>query len=170
MTHVFVERDFEEAILPEQVQAMVADNGSCLDMWKVTWISSLLSKDGRKMFCHFEGSDTDSVKTAFRQTGGIAKSIWPGTLHVATESLQPNVVVERRFNQSTAIEAVQAIEDANIECLNSRNVVFVKTYFSLDKTQMICLYHAPDTESVRQAQQQAGMPVTSIWPCTQIAP
>jgi len=28
---------------------------------------------------------------------------------------------------------------------------------------MICLYHAPDAESVRLAQRQAGMPLERVW-------
>jgi len=28
---------------------------------------------------------------------------------------------------------------------------------------MICMYHAPDAESVRLAQRQAGMPIDDVW-------
>jgi hypothetical protein len=35
---------------------------------------------------------------------------------------------------------------------------------------MICLYHAPDAESVRIAQRAANMPVERIWTFSQFRP
>jgi hypothetical protein len=42
-------------------------------------------------------------------------------------------------------------------------VRFVRTYFATDRRRMICLYVAPDAESVRLAQVQAGLPHAGVW-------
>ena len=88
---------------------------------------------------------------------------WSGTVHEGPSDALVNVVVERDFDEPTTVEAMQTIEDAGAWCMELHNVEFVRTFFSLDKKKMFCLYHAPDAESVRQAQRQAGMPVTSVW-------
>ena len=44
-------------------------------------------------------------------------------------------------------------------------VTFLRTFFSLDCRRMLCLYQAPDAESVRLAQRQAGMPLERVWAC-----
>ena len=64
--------------------------------------------------------------------------------------------------------AAQAIEDAGAWCLETHRVKFARTFFSLDRTRMICLYQAPDAEAVRMAQRQAGMPMERVWACTQV--
>jgi hypothetical protein len=46
----------------------------------------------------------------------------------------------------------------------------VRTLFSTDRKRMICLYHAPDAESVRLAQRAAGMPFGEVWPFRQVLP
>jgi len=75
------------------------------------------------------------------------------------------VIVERRFETPVELAAIQAIETAWPGCLETHRVRFIKSYFGHDRTQMVCLYEAPDAESVRAAQRQAGMPHESVWPC-----
>ena len=58
---------------------------------------------------------------------------------------------------------IQAIEDEGAWCLEARNVKFVRTYFTTDRKRMVCLYNAPDAESVRQAQSQINMPMDRVW-------
>jgi Nickel responsive protein SCO4226-like len=43
-------------------------------------------------------------------------------------------------------------------------VRFLRTYFSADRRRMLCVYDAPDAESVRAAQQTIAMPVERVWP------
>jgi len=61
------------------------------------------------------------------------------------------------------LQKIQDIENAGIGCLESRNVRFIRTFFSADQKRMICLYAAPDAESVRQAQREAGVPFEEAW-------
>lgn len=73
------------------------------------------------------------------------------------------VVVERRFDEPVELADIQAIEDRGAWCLEAHKVRFLSTYFSTDRKRMICLYEAPDAESVRLAQTKAGMPFERVW-------
>ena len=145
-----------------------AKQGGCLELYRVTWQSSLLSKSGERALCWFRGADVESVRTALRVNDVDVRVLWGGTYHEAPRLpddgfAAANVVVERSFDVPTTLEEIQAIEDAAVECLEMRSVEFVCTLFSNDRTRMICLYRAPDAESVRQAQREAGMPFDAVW-------
>jgi hypothetical protein len=73
------------------------------------------------------------------------------------------VVVERAFGQPVAFEDIQAIEERGAWCLEAHGVRFLRTYFSRDRRRMICLYEAPDAESVRLAEEKAGVPFAAAW-------
>jgi hypothetical protein len=73
------------------------------------------------------------------------------------------VVVERDFPEPEEIDGLQAREDAVAWCLEERDVTFLRTYFSLDRRRMVCIYRAPDAESVRYTQRRAGLPVSAVW-------
>lgn len=74
------------------------------------------------------------------------------------------VLVERSFPEPVELQDIQAIEDRGAWCLEAHDVRFLKTYFSRDRRRMICLYEAPDAESVRIAQTKAGVPFDNVWP------
>ena len=73
------------------------------------------------------------------------------------------VVVERVFTEPIALAEFQAIAEENAWCYRLHQVRFVRSYVSNDGQHMICLYEAPDAESVRHVQRQTGMPVQRIW-------
>ena len=64
----------------------------------------------------------------------------------------------------------QQAEDAAAWCLELYKVTFLRTYFSADRKRMLCLYQAPDAESVRLSQQQAKMPFERVWACHNYTP
>ena len=68
------------------------------------------------------------------------------------------VLVERRFEQPTQFTDIQGLEDAGISCLETHHVRFLKSFLSKDRRRMLCLYEAPDAESVRLAEEQAKVP------------
>jgi hypothetical protein len=168
MTDLFLEREWSERLTPAEVIDMGENLPDCFDLYRVQWQESMLSMDGSRLVCRFSGPDAESVRLALRQAEADLTMHWPGTVHDAPE-LKPddlraaNVVVERKFDDPTAIADVQAQEDDNIGCLETHGVKFVRTFFSLDLRRMICLYLAPDAESVRIAQRQANMPVDKVW-------
>lgn len=73
------------------------------------------------------------------------------------------VVVERTLPAPASFEDLQAMEDAAAWCLELHSVTFKVSYFSRDRTRMICLYEAPDAEAVRKSQETAKLPFDAVW-------
>lgn len=163
MEHVFASREFDPPFSKADLFDLARRSEGCFGLHRIGWKSSYLALDGRSMLCHFRAPDLESARIAFRQTGSDASCLWPGTEHIADPTLEPNVLVERRFDEPADLEGLQAMEDANAWCLQSRRVTFSRTFFARDRKYMVCLYRAPDAESVRQAQLQAGLPVARVW-------
>lgn len=168
MTDLFLERAFDHPHTPDDVLALSGQAARCFGIYRVEWQGSCLSNDGQKMFCWFQAPDMESARVALRQVNADTRMFWRGTVHDAPNSgsedfAAANVLVERRFPDAVTVQQIQDIEDAGIACLESRNVRFVRTFFSADQTRMICLYEAPDAESVRQAQRKAGVPFEEAW-------
>jgi len=173
MTDVFLERAFEQPLTEGDVRAIAEESGWCFDLHKVNWHGSFLSSDGRRMVCWFDGPDAESARLALRKAKADMRILWSGTVHDApglTDATAANVLVERSFDAPVTLESIQEIEDAASGCLAAHHVAFVRTFFSRDRRRMICLYRAPDAESVRVAQRQADMPVDRIWAFRRIGP
>ena len=175
MADVFMERHFDRPVSVADLLVQFASASTCFDVHRISWQASLLSTDGQHSVCHFNAIDAETLRIAVRQVDTTVGSIWPGTVHLAAgvaaaEQASANVIVSRRFEEPVTLDSVQAIEDAGAWCLEAHNVRFLRTFFSRDRMRMICLYRAPDAESVRLAQRQAGMPVERVWRFTQMAP
>lgn len=175
MADVFMERRFDPPVTLTGLKEQFTSATNCLEMHRIGWQVSLLSTDGQCSVCRFSCPDEESLRIAVRQAGAKADSIWSGTIHLApdvvpAEQHAANVVVTRRFEAPVTLESVQAIEDAGAWCLDAHNVKFMCTFFSRDRKRMICLYCAPDAESVRLAQRQAGMPVDRVWSFNRLGP
>jgi hypothetical protein len=164
MVNVILERQFTTVLSPEGFAAMAAQSASCLPLYRVEWRESLLADDGSRLLCCFTAPDTEAVRMVARDDKAKSKVAWAGTMHDTGREGQANVVVERRFDAPVTLESLQAIEDTAAHCLQLHQVTFLRTYFSVDRKRMICLYQAPDAESVRLAQHQAKMPVERVWP------
>lgn len=168
MTDIVVEREWDAPLDDADMDAMIRASDECLGIHRVTWLESLLSADRRSLVCRFRGPDAESVRIALRQAGSATGRVWPGTVHMppgrdGRPENGANVLVSRAFDQPTEFDAIQALEDAGRHCLETHRVRFVRTFFSTDRRRMICLYAAPDAESVRIAQREAGMPVDRVW-------
>ena len=175
MADVFMERRFDPPMTLTGLKEQFTSAINCFEIHRIGWQVSLLSADGQRSVCQFSCPDEESLRIAVRQADAKADSIWAGTVHLApdvgpAEQQAANVVVTRRFEEPVTLESVQAIEDAGAWCLNAHNVKFMRTFFSRDRTRMICLYCAPDAESVRLAQRQAGMPVELVWSFNRLGP
>jgi hypothetical protein len=174
MTIVVLEREWETPLGDADFDALVNSVGGCLGLYRIDWLGSLLSADARRLLCQFRGPDTESVRMALRQGGADVRNLWSCTVHDAphvteTDVQSANVLVRRTFDEPVALEDIQAQEDRNIGCLEAHRVHFMRTFFSVDRRRMACLYHAPDAESVRIAQMQADMPVDTVWAVTRFA-
>ncbi|MFQ3787182.1 DUF4242 domain-containing protein [Halomonas sp. A29] len=175
MIDVILERGFDKPLESQLVRSLSEAAQPCFHLHRIQWQESLLARDGRRLVCHFQAPDVESARIGLRQAGADVSSLWGSTVHdapslSATDLVAANVMVERRFAAAVTFEAIQALEDAGAACLDNHQVRFLRTLFSLDRQRMLCFYHAPDAESVRLAQHQAGMPVARIWPFQRIAP
>jgi len=165
---IFLERRFDSALTTADFFGLVMRAAGCLNLHRVEWQHSMLGAGGQRCICWFHGVDLESVRLALRTAEIDTHTLWSGTVHDAPDRnedqiARANVVVERRWDEPVALEDIQAIEDKGAHCLEMRNVEFMRTFFSLDRRRMLCLYEAPDAESVREAQREAGMPVETVW-------
>lgn len=76
------------------------------------------------------------------------------------------IVVERSFEEAKAFDELQRAELAVAWCLEQHGVQFLRSYLSLDGRSMVCLYDAPDAESVRETQRRGSLPFTRAWACS----
>jgi len=169
-TNLFLERTFDTPLSVADVQVLARDSFWCYELYKVDWCGSFLAADGHTMICWFSAPDAESARQALRRSGADLRQFWVGTVHEAREPAIPNVLVERSFDQPVLLEQIESIEDAGAWCLQAHHVKSARTFFSADRKRMLCLYEAPDAESVRHAQREAAMPVEAVWAFNRIGP
>jgi hypothetical protein len=172
---VLMERHWAEPLSEVALFDMFGASGHCLALHRCDWQGSWLSKDGHELFCHFRCPDAESLRIAMQQAGSPRGRVWVSTIHDAPgcndgELTQANVLVTRSFEQPVRFEELQAREDAGQSCLQLHRVRFARSYFSIERKRMLCLYRAPDADSVRFAQHQASMPVERVLPVRRYAP
>lgn len=163
-----LERYFDPAITPADVIDLAIESSGCFGIHRVDWIGSYLALDGHRMVCHFSAPDMESTRIALRQVNADTSRLWNTGVHDApgagaADIVTANVIVERSFEDGIELQAIQDIEDAGARCLEIRNVRFLRTFFAADRRRMLCFYAAPDAESVRQAQREAGVPFDEAW-------
>jgi hypothetical protein len=166
----FLERTFDEPLTPADVVDGGREAQWCFDLHRVRWNGSFLANDGRAMICAFSAPDMESARLAMRDPDTDLSQFWPGTVHNAAVGIVPNVVVERSFVSPVRYEDIKALGEATAWCLETYNVKYSHTFFSLDRKRMLCFYRAPDAEAVRNVQREAGAPVSKIWTGLPIAP
>lgn len=171
MNMIVMERRREQPQQAADVLGQAAASRGCRDLHRVEYHGSLLALDGLRVVCLLAAPDVEAVRSMLDRVGDVAERIWPATLHGDEGPLRAGavVVVERDFEAAANFDELQARETAAAWCLDAHRVVFLRTFFAADRRRMLCLYSAPDAESVRRAQAQAGMPFTRVWPAHVIA-
>lgn len=179
MAAIVVEREFRSPKTAADMREAVKSGQWCLNLYRIRPSVHYLSRDGLRCACIFDAPDAEAMRNAAHNiTATPPRHLWPATVHPAPGRansvpalLNDNgtfVVVERSFPKAVSFEEVQAIEDKGIACLDMYRVRFECSYFSHDRTRMICIYEAPDSESVRAANTQAGLPFDTAWSATVI--
>jgi hypothetical protein len=170
MEYVVAERVFDAPVMADRLHALAEESRWCLEQNRVNAVRAYLSRDGHKMVCLFEAPDAEAVRRVNQQARVPALRVWTasvlGPAADARDAAPAVVLVERSFALPVAFEEIAAREEAGAWCLEVNRVRFLRTYFASDRRRMICLYEAPDAESVRRAQKQIGMPVDELWSAT----
>ncbi len=72
-------------------------------------------------------------------------------------------IVERSFSPPLTEQELAEVGERMAPCLELYNVKWLRSYWSADRQRMICEYEAPDTESVRKVQREAGAKFEKVW-------
>lgn len=170
MDVVMFERQLDPPAAISDVHDMQRAAAWCMEQYRVRHRTSLLSHDGRLLTCAFDAPDAEAVRSVARTIGVAFERLWPASVHAPADfSLDApfpaagTVVVERQFAERVEFATLQEIEDRGAWCLARHRVRFLRSYFARDRQRMLCVYEAPDAESVREAQRQAGMPFEKAW-------
>jgi hypothetical protein len=165
---VVVERAFAEPVALESVQAIEDGGAWCLEAHGVRFLRTFFSRDRRRMLCVYDAPDAEAVRLAQRQAGVPFDRAWPARV-IEGESpagRRQLVVVERDLPQPFAEEDVRLAAGASQWCLEAHGCRRLESFLSGDGLRMVCVFEAPDAESVRLSQRQAEMPVSAVWPGT----
>jgi hypothetical protein len=73
------------------------------------------------------------------------------------------IVVERTFDLPPSDEDLTAAGIRERPCLDVYGVAWRRSLLSVDRLRMVCEYEAPDLESVRKVQREAGNQFDRVW-------
>lgn len=175
MTVVIVERTFQEPVSGAQLLDFDWRNRWCFQAHGVGPKAHLLSKDGLHVCCMIDAPDAEAVRTAGRKAEMLPPDrVWSATAHGPVCNImelsrriggsdRALVVVERSFAEPVRFDDLQSVEDRGAWCLGVNRVAFLMSWLGLDRKRMLCLYDAPDAESVGRTNARLGLPVDRVW-------
>jgi hypothetical protein len=177
MEHVIVEGRYPEPTTPEAVIERGQSQRFCFDLYRSHPVAHYLALDGAHICCVFRAPDAESVRRALAKIGVLPpERVWTASLEGAAGDMADLaraargvaasgalVLVERDFADPVDFAAVQALEDAGSWCLDQHHIRFLGTFFAKDRRRMICLYAAPDAESVRLTNRRLKLPFERAW-------
>jgi hypothetical protein len=168
MTTVVVERSFAEPVAFEEIQAKEDEGGECLEAHGVRFLRSYFSRDRRRMVCLYEAPDAESVRIAEERAGVPFDRAWAAAplRHAGPEPDGDAVVVERVLAQPLHESAIREAVVRGSGCLEQHGCRIAWSFLSGDGLRCLCVFGAPDAESVRQAQKLSGMPWSAVWPAS----
>jgi hypothetical protein len=168
MSLVVVERSFREPVAFEDLQALEDRGAWCLEAHGVSFLRTYFSRDRRRMVCLYEAPDAESVRLAQERAGMPFERAWAARAvrHAADEPAGDAVMIERTLPQPMDEAAIRDAAARGAWCLEQYGCRIVWSYLSGDGCRCLCVFGAPDAESVRQTQKQIGMPYETAWPAT----
>jgi hypothetical protein len=168
MSTVVVERSFAGPVSFEEIQAVEERGAGCLEAHGVTFTRTFISRDRRRMVCLYEAPDAESVRIAQQKAGMPFERAWTARVvrHAGLEPQGDAVVVERVFPQPADEPTIREMAASKAWCLQEWGCRIVWSFLTLDGSRCVCVFAAPDAESVRQSQRRAGVPYEDVWPAT----
>jgi hypothetical protein len=175
MENVVIERLFDQSVALSAVDELYRAQRRCMEDNRVAPSHSYLSADGTRLVCVLRAPDAEAVRRVARQIKDVPQGrAWSASIldppappaRVIDADLLPRIVVERTFDEPVAFEKLEALEEEGRWCLDLHRVEYLRSYFAVDRRRMLCVYRAPDADSVRRAQRQIGLPFDRAWPAT----
>jgi hypothetical protein len=80
----------------------------------------------------------------------------------------PHIIVEYRFDPPITDEEFDAMLQRLGPCLEPRSVRWIQSFLAQERTRRICIYEAPDAESVRDAYRTAKVGFERAWSADRI--
>jgi hypothetical protein len=168
MITVVVERTFPQPVAFGDIQAVEKRGAWCLEAHGVRFLKSYFARDRRRMICLYEAPDAESVRLAERKAGVPFDEAWSAEVihHVGPEPDADAIVVERLLPRPLDEAAIRNAVADGAWCLQQYGCRIVWTYLRPDGRRCLCVFGAPDAESVRQTQKRIGIPFETAWPAT----
>jgi len=73
------------------------------------------------------------------------------------------IIVERTFEHPPTDTDLDAAAARERKCKEIHSITWKRSVLSIDRRRGICEYDAPDAETVRRVQLEAGIPFDRIW-------
>jgi hypothetical protein len=174
MVAVVVEREFEQPVSAADLHAGVKAGRWCLDLYRVRPSLHYLATDGSRCACVLEAPDAEAVRMAMRTLPTVPpKRVWPATIHPGPGNGEDGLpaiagsrvvaAVERSLAEPVDPDGVHDLAAQGACCRDLHQVRCLRSYLSLDRHRMLCLYEAPDVEAVRIVYRRAGLRFDSVW-------
>lgn len=80
------------------------------------------------------------------------------------------MIVEREVDRLYGIEELGGLMEEAGGCFGTHRAALLASHLGTREHRMLCVFSAPDAESVRIANRQAGLPVLRAWPAVLRAP
>jgi hypothetical protein len=167
---VVVERELTEPADIHELQAREDSVGWCLEQHGVTAVCSYVALDRRTAICVYRAPDADALRETQRRAGLPVTRAWTaeimGTL-VPTSALDmATIIVQRELPSPITRDVLEQLLAREGHCLALHRAELLVSHLACGGSRMLCVFTAPDAESVRIANRQVGMPVTRAWPAT----
>ncbi len=73
------------------------------------------------------------------------------------------IIVERSFEHPPTDADLDVVAERMKQCKEIRSITWKRSVLSRDRRRMICEFEAPDAETVRKVQLEAGAPFDRVW-------
>jgi hypothetical protein len=80
----------------------------------------------------------------------------------------PRIIVEYQFDPPITEEEFDRMADQLEPCLDAHGVRWLQSFLALDRRNRICVFDAPDAESVRSAYRRAKVGFVRAWAAEEI--
>jgi hypothetical protein len=83
MSDVILERRYDPPLTDGRFRELTGRLSPCLDRAGIQWVRSHLSRDRRRLICHFRATDAGALRAALRQARIDYERVW------SSEVLEP---------------------------------------------------------------------------------